>query len=76
MGNRGSVSFRKIHETGKIPGDVLDSTYNSNAMRELVSMLSNIEGEDAIKEIGDTIDAGIALFETLAGLFGSSKNNQ
>ena len=73
MGGRGSVSYRKIHETRKIPGDVLSSTYNNTAMKELVSMLAKIEGEDAIKEIGDTIDAGIALFETFAGLFGSNK---
>ena len=37
------------------------------------SILAGIEGEDAIKEIGDTFEAGIALFETVAGLFGGSK---
>lgn len=42
-------------------------------MKELVSILAGIEGEDAIKEIGDTIGAEIALFETIAGLFGGSK---
>lgn len=73
MGNRGSVSYRKIHETGKIPEGVMDSTYNSIAMKELIGILANIEGEDVIQEIGDTIDAGIALIETFAGLFGGGK---
>ncbi|MEY8392438.1 hypothetical protein AALA98_13930 [Lachnospiraceae bacterium 45-W7] len=67
LANKGTVSYRKIYESGKIPGDVLDSTYNSTAMRELVSKMSHIEGEDTVKEIGNAVDAGLGLVEKFAG---------
>ena len=76
LGDRGAVSYQKIHETGRIPGEVLSSTYNSNAMKELVSILANIEGEDTIKEIEKTVGAGIALFGALVELFSGGSEDE
>ena len=45
LGSRGSVSYKSIYESGSIPSGLIDITYNTNALKELISMLACIEGE-------------------------------
>lgn len=55
LGSTGSVSYKAIYETESVPTTLLDSTYNTNAMLELVSILADIEGESIIETINDGI---------------------
>lgn len=60
--NKGSVSYKKIHDSGVIPGEVFSVSYNTEALKELLSQLSYIEGEnmqDTINDFGNAVNQGI-----------------
>lgn len=89
LANRGSVSYRHIHEEGRIPSDILSSQYNQNAMRGLVSILSNIEGETLLKntenfiddldegfeQVANVVNKGLDLFNSIMNALDSDNNN-
>lgn len=56
LGANGSVSYKSVYDRGSMPSGLLDSTYNTQALKELVSILAGIEGETAIGEINNRID--------------------
>lgn len=64
LGSKGSISYRTIYEKESIPTTLLDSTYNTNAMLELVSILADIEGESVIENIAN----GIADMQDIVGV--------
>lgn len=58
LGSRGSLSYKKIHDSRTIDGDVLATAYNTQALKEMISMLAQIEGEDfqsVTKDLKDTL---------------------
>lgn len=55
--SKGKVSYREVHERGKIPGDLFCAFYNRQALIDLVSLLSNIEGESVQTKLGDVNNA-------------------
>lgn len=57
--SRGSISYKEINDSGVIPGEVFGASYNGEALKELLSILASIEGEnyhDTVNEWENTID--------------------
>lgn len=62
LGSKGSVSYQSIYDDGFIPSEVLDSYYNTAALKELLSDLANIEGQsmqDTLNDWGDAVNQGV-----------------
>lgn len=58
--NRGNVTYKQIADNGTIPGDVFGKAYNKQALLELLSGLSKIEGENfgsKMNDINSSIDS-------------------
>ena len=55
--NRGSVSYQEIYESGKIPGGILGTSYNKQALIELLSKLADIEGANLGGTVNETLDS-------------------
>lgn len=58
FGSTGYIAYREIAKTGKISGEIFSSNYNRQALIELLSVLSDIEGKDLEGTLGD-INKGI-----------------
>lgn len=57
---KGSVTYRQISDNGTVPSAVFGSAYNRQALLELLSGLSQIEGENfetKINDINSSIDS-------------------
>ena len=66
LGSKGSVSYQSIYDDGFIPSEVLDSYYNTAALKELLSDLANIEGQsmqDTLNDCGDAVHQGMSAVE-------------
>ena len=61
IGSKGKVTYREISDSGKIPNGVFLSSFNKNALIDMISQLSNIEGESVLSTIQD-INDGIDTF--------------
>lgn len=63
LGSKGSVSYQSIFDDGfRIPSEVLDSYYNTAALKELLSDLANIEGksmQDTLNDWEDAVNQGV-----------------
>jgi hypothetical protein len=76
--DRGAISYQQIYESKSIPGVLLASFYNRNAMVELISQLSNIQGESLagaldsinqdVQSFSDTIEKGMDLLDSISSL--------
>lgn len=87
MAERGSISYRSIHENGTIPGGIFCSAYNKQALIELLSMLAQVEGTDigdtvndtideltqGVQTVAETVDKAVNLFKNIASLFDSDE---
>ncbi len=52
---RGSFSYRQVNESEKIPINVYGSSYNKQALRELISMLAQID-EESLQGMVDSVN--------------------
>ena len=86
LADRGKVSYKQIAESGKIPGEIFDASYNNQALRELLSLLADIETSnikdtlnsvnDGLNDLTEIINMGTDIYNTIKSLFGSSQNNR
>ena len=53
FGERGYVSYKSVNENGTIPGGIFGASYNKQALKELISILSQIEGQNLQNSIDD-----------------------
>lgn len=55
--SRGKVMYRDVYDSGQISGNLFGSSYNKQALIELVSALAEIEGESVQTKLGDVNNA-------------------
>ena len=72
LGSKGSISYREIAKTNKIPGDIFDPAYNRQALIDLLSLLADIEGKDLDGTITD-LGKGLDEIENIVNLFKRGK---
>ncbi len=72
LGSSGSISYREIAKTGKIPSDIFDAAYNKQALIGVLSKLADIEGKDLEGTMSD-IDKGLEEVENIVNLFKRGK---
>lgn len=76
MGSRGAVSYKKMYENGTIPGEILDSFYNTAALKEMINKLVNIEGQtihDDIKDAENMLDSLVQGVEEISATIEKGK---
>ena len=66
LGSKGSVSYQSIFDDRSIPSEVLDSYYNTAALKELLSDLAHIEGQSMQNTLNDLDNAVNQGMDTVA----------
>ena len=87
LGSKGSISYEKLSECEYYPDGMLNSSYNNEALKEMLSNLMYIEKQtftksidktitdidDGINTVADIVDKAADVIDKLSKLFGSSE---